>query len=361
MVDYISYINYCYLLRVRIWPVSVGSLQGAGSLLSPAVLFGLNFANRMSSFASSPRHLNEYDFENDDHLPESGTDVDDDREVDPNGSDEDTEDASETEEKSQSSNRTEIKEQMYQDKLAQLKKQLDMLTKGSLPEYQKRLRKIDQQYKERLRAAELWKDIELELMEREYHKEKKDAAREFEDKKIDLKDNLIIELKEKRLSIETERMNMDLNNGDFMDVKPIMTRKLRRRPNDPMPMPEKRRKPSPAQLNFNLDETEISDDLRILNKVSGKPLAKKPQPSPLPIVDITLDVKIDDGKLFCDKRWFHRNQPVIVESKEGGKVYGVITGIGTQEVWIRKSADNSKLRIYVSQLQKGRYTLQRRS
>lgn len=30
-----------------------------------------------------------------------------------------------------------------------------------------------------------------------------------------------------------------------MEVKPIMTRKLRRRPNDPVPIPDKRRKPAP--------------------------------------------------------------------------------------------------------------------
>lgn len=32
---------------------------------------------------------------------------------------------------------------------------------------------------------------------------------------------------------------------DSMEVKPIMTRKLRRRPNDPVPIPDKRRKPAP--------------------------------------------------------------------------------------------------------------------
>ena len=39
----------------------------------------------------------------------------------------------------------------------------------------------------------------------------------------------------------------------MFDVKPIMTRKLRRRPNDPMPLPaEKRRKTSPDILDLKL-------------------------------------------------------------------------------------------------------------
>jgi len=36
-----------------------------------------------------------------------------------------------------------------------------------------------------------------------------------------------------------------------MEVKPIMTRKLRRRPNDPVPIPDKRRKPAPDILLQN--------------------------------------------------------------------------------------------------------------
>jgi len=46
-----------------------------------------------------------------------------------------------------------------------------------------------------------------------------------------------------------------------------VTRKLRRRPNEPAPIPnEKRRKPSPTQLSFVLTDEEILDDLKVTNK-----------------------------------------------------------------------------------------------
>ena len=45
---------------------------------------------------------------------------------------------------------------MYQDKLAQLKKQLQQLQEGTLPEYLKRLKRIEHQYKERLKLNETW-------------------------------------------------------------------------------------------------------------------------------------------------------------------------------------------------------------
>ena len=44
------------------------------------------------------------------------------------------------------------------------------------------------------------------------------------------------------------------------------------------------------------------DDLRIINKVSGKPINRK-QLTPVGPVDMVTDVKIDDGRLYYDKRW----------------------------------------------------------
>jgi Sin3 histone deacetylase corepressor complex component SDS3 len=55
-----------------------------------------------------------------------------------------------------------------------------------------------------------------------------------------------------------------------------MTRKLRRRPNDPVPIPEKRRKPPPAQLNYLLDEKEIEGDLKVISR--GKLLGSVRKP-----------------------------------------------------------------------------------
>lgn len=45
-----------------------------------------------------------------------------------------------------------------------------------------------------------------------------------------------------------------------------MTRKLRRRPNDPPPVPDKRRKPLTTTLTFTLDDRDIDTDLRLINR-----------------------------------------------------------------------------------------------
>lgn len=61
-----------------------------------------------------------------------------------------------------------------------------------------------------------------------------------------------------------------------MQVKPPMTRKLRRRPNDPVPEKvEKRRKPPPVQINYLLDEKDIENDLKQISRGKMIPPVRK--------------------------------------------------------------------------------------
>lgn len=45
-------------------------------------------------------------------------------------------------------------------------------------------------------------------------KEKKAAVKEFDDKKVELKENLIAELEEKKKMIENEKLTMELTGGE---------------------------------------------------------------------------------------------------------------------------------------------------
>nr|XP_015221662.1 PREDICTED: sin3 histone deacetylase corepressor complex component SDS3 isoform X1 [Lepisosteus oculatus] len=306
------------------------------------------------------------DYYNDDEELDS-VDEDDDRSYRGRDSEEDTEDASETDlAKQDDDDYVEIKEQMYQDKLASLKRQLQQLQEGTLQEYQKRMKKLDQQYKERLRNADLFLQLETEQVERNYIKEKKAAVKEFDDKKVELKENLIAELEEKKKMIENEKLTMELT-GDSMEVKPIMTRKLRRRPNDPVPIPDKRRKPAPAQLNYLLTDDQIMEDLRTLNKLkSPKRPASPSSPEHLPTTPTEspvqrYDARIEEGKLYYDKRWYHKSQAIYLESKENTRISCVISSVGTNEIWVRKTSDSTKMRIYLGQLQRGVFVIRRRS
>jgi len=57
----------------------------------------------------------------------------------------------------------------------------------------------------------------MQRAEEEYISEKQSASRELEDKKIELQENLISELEEKKRHVETERITIELT-GDSMEV-----------------------------------------------------------------------------------------------------------------------------------------------
>ncbi|XP_076064351.1 sin3 histone deacetylase corepressor complex component SDS3 isoform X2 [Oratosquilla oratoria] len=293
----------------------------------------------------------DYDFDDD-----NDADFEDSRDYEDRESDED--EASEGE--SRKGEYAGIKEQMYQDKLAQLKKQLQQLREASHPDYNKKLKKIELLFKERLRLNDIWRDLEMENVEREYLAEKRLAAIEFEEKKGELRENLLIELEEKKKIIEQERHTMDLN-GDSMEFKPVSTRKLRRRGNEPAPMVEKRRKPVSNTLQLLLDEREVDDDLKLINK-SKLLSVKKTHPTTSTTAESPYnEPRIENGRLYFDRKWYQKGQAIMVECKDGTKFNAVLSMAGSDAIMVRKVPDNTRLKITLAQLAHGKYLVRRRT
>ncbi|NWQ61405.1 SDS3 deacetylase, partial [Neopipo cinnamomea] len=295
----------------------------------------------------------------------------------------DTEDASETDlAKHDEEDFVEMKEQMYQDKLASLKRQLQQLQEGTLQEYQKRMKKLDQQYKERIRNAELVFTVSTSSCR---------CWKLSQKKKKRKKSNLLCERGKIIFLMPSLKLHYS---PDSMEVKPIMTRKLRRRPNDPVPIPDKRRKPAPdilslshwrapgceASLNYLLTDEQIMEDLRTLNKMcyfvmdtcwvlntmsllfSASPSSPEHLPAtPAESPAQRFEARIEDGKLYYDKRWYHKSQAIYLESKDNTKISCVISSVGANEIWVRKTSDSTKMRIYLGQLQRGVFVIRRRS
>ncbi|XP_049867538.1 sin3 histone deacetylase corepressor complex component SDS3 [Pectinophora gossypiella] len=314
----------------------------------------------------------EYDFEDDgyDDLDEFRDQEDTLPAAAMDNSDEDTEEASETDIPN-NDEPVEIKEQMYQDKLASLKKQLQQLEDGIHPEYIRRVKRLEHQLHERLRLNRIHKEHMYDVVEREYIAEKKAAAKEFEEKKIELRENLLNDFEDKRKMIENERHSMELN-GDSMEVKPVMKRILRRRANEPAPAPEKRRKPLGTTLTFMLDERDIDSDLRAIARHEAAPASHHAAPvprkhinsssceSPIRESGETTDTRVEDGKLLYERRWFHRGQSVYVEGRDLQKFPGHIHAITDEAIWVKKT-NLERIRIYISQLARGKVTLKRRA
>ncbi|GBP86432.1 Sin3 histone deacetylase corepressor complex component SDS3 [Eumeta japonica] len=297
-------------------------------------------------------------------------------------SNEDTEEASETE--SPNIEEPLEKDQLYHDKMAILKKQLQQLEDGVYPEYLRRVKQLEHQLHECLRLNRIYREHMHEIIEREYLAEKKAAAKEFEEKKIELRENLLNDFEDKRKMIENERHSMELN-GDSMEVKPVMKRILRRRANEPAPAPEKRRKPLTTTLTFLLDEREIEADLREIARNAPPSTAPVPanntghrhhvlslhnnaQPkkqhntndSPVRDSMDATETRVEDGKLLYERRWFHRGQSVYVEGRDLSRFAGHIHSITDETIWVKK-VNMEKVRIYTSQLARGKVTLKRRA
>ena len=261
---------------------------------------------------------------------------------------EETDDASESESYNhqEMAQFTEMKEQMYRDKLNHLKKQLQQLSEGNHPELLKRIKRLDNQLKERLFINTVIKELELEMAEQDFLLEKKNVVKEFDEKKVYLKEQLLSELEEKQKQIDIERTSMELT-GDSLELKPVTTRKLRRRANEGLGnslcgngYKEKRRKQAPPTLKTLLDDKDIEDDLKIINKTLSLSATSSSIKKDLDSVSLrsstptfARDARIEDGKLFYERRWFRRGQTVWVETKEGS--YGAtISAIGTEAIWV---------------------------
>lgn len=68
-----------------------------------------------------------------------------------------------------------------------------------------------------MQLNEVYKESCQAWVERDFVLEKKAAAKEFEEKKVELKENLLADMEEKRKIIEADRLTTELT-GDSMEV-----------------------------------------------------------------------------------------------------------------------------------------------
>lgn len=239
-----------------------------------------------------------------------------------NTSDEDTEDASESEIKPEADDNG--KSGSFEEKIASLKAQLKQLEDGSDPEYLRRVREVEELRDKRLFMADTFRQYELQCSQEEYEREKNCALHRFEAKRLELKECLINELQDKKRAYENYRHTSELGAGvDSFEPKTMVTRKLRRRHYEPLPLPEKRRKSTPvSSLVYVLDDSEVDEDLKVIfkGKISTN---SKTLSSPVPVSNneggIIYEARIEDGRVFYENRWFHKGQHVFIESKEHGQ------------------------------------------
>jgi Sin3 histone deacetylase corepressor complex component SDS3 len=268
---------------------------------------------------------------------------------------------------------------IYQDKLASLKKQLEEVQGGNHPELIRRLKQLERQYHDRLRLNSYHRDYLIECVEKDYILEKNATVKEYEEKKSDLKENLLADFEDKKKLIESERTSMEIIESG--EMRQTITRKLRRRPNDPVPVTEKRRKGpggGPASgLVLQLDDKEIEYDLKLISRgksiiTNNNSVRNYSQSSSVVNNSINnammayenhvVDTRIEDGKLLYERRWYHRGQAVYIEGTDVSRFAANISAIvGNDVIMVKRANDGSKFRIYLHQLSSGKISIKRRN
>lgn len=228
-----------------------------------------------------------------------------------------------------------------------------------------------------------YRDYLIECVEKDYILEKNAAVKEYEEKKSDLKENLLADFEDKKKLIETERTSMEIIESG--ELRQTITRKLRRRPNDPVPVTEKRRKPGSGPVSglvLLLDEKDIDYDLKLISRGKSSLSSSNSRYSQSSSMNNNsannnmmmgyssghsdmhhaVETRIEDGKLLFERRWFHRGQAIYVEGTEVSKFSANISAIvGTDVIMVKRQTDGSKFRIYLHQLSSGKISIKRRA
>lgn len=205
--------------------------------------------------------------------------------------------------------------------------------------------------------------------------------KEYEEKKADLKENLLADFEDKKKMIENERTNMEIVESG--ESRATITRKLRRRPNDPVPVAEKRRRiPGSGPVSglvLSLDDKEIEYDLKLISRgkssIGNNSNVRYSQNSSLMNNSMgnnnlmmnyndvnVVETRIEDGKLLYERRWFHRGQAVYIEGTDVSRFAANISAIvGNDVIMVKRANDGNKFRIYLHQLSSGKITIKRRN
>ncbi|XP_050076063.1 sin3 histone deacetylase corepressor complex component SDS3-like [Anopheles maculipalpis] len=303
--------------------------------------------------------------------------------------------------------RLEIKEQMYQDKLANLLGQLELCKQGKHPEYLKMVERLQTELADRLLANKVERDYRVACAEIDFILEKVAAEKEYEEKEAEFYKNLIADLEDQKKMIDPEFSTKELN-GDSIDVKSTVTQKLRRRPNEPLHVPEERHMLTTNQLSFLLDDKEIENDLKLLASFrasiasraaaaqhtinegasgsgsagtagrgvasvamnladqNGTPSEGYGSGTTGPSAggqsnQLAIDTRIKDGKLWYERRWFHHGQPVHIEGRDISRFAANISAIGVEVIYVKKTTDGQEVPIFLSQLRRGKVSIKRRA
>ncbi|KJE91950.1 hypothetical protein CAOG_02996 [Capsaspora owczarzaki ATCC 30864] len=168
-----------------------------------------------------------------------------------------------------------LRDRLYQEKLGQLNKELELLNSDEHPDFQKQAAMLERKKTDRLTTIELYRKLQLENIQHQHAFEKREIENEYQTKRGEIRDDILGSLQDKRKKLEEDKNAMDL--ASELETRAMATRKLRRRVEavkEPgVTQIEKKRKNATATgppIVHLLDDGEINDDLNAIRRVTQK-------------------------------------------------------------------------------------------
>ncbi|XP_048475554.1 breast cancer metastasis-suppressor 1 homolog [Rhincodon typus] len=273
---------------------------------------------------------------------------------------------------------TDLKEQLYKERLSQVEAKLDEVIAGKATEYLEPLAVLQKNMKIRTEVAGVYKDLCLEVIRNRYECELQGARQHLESEKLLLFDNMRNELLERIQRLEEDKQSIDITSEWWNEE----VRGKRNKKKCDTFKPEKKKKAATVSgpyIVYMLRDIDILEDWAAIKKAKAVVAqqkrksdgtnteaahGKKAKASSQVINDTALPkqekhlylAKCEDGRLFYEGDWYSKGQSIILEIKDEAPSHATITAVSTGEVWLRR-LDGSKTKLYVSQLQKGKYSI----
>lgn len=250
---------------------------------------------------------------------------------------------------------TDLKDQLYKERLSQVDAKLQEVIAGKAQEYLEPLATLQDNMQIRSKVAGIYRELSLESVKNKYDCEIQAAFQHWESEKLLLFDTVQSELEEKIRRLEEDRHNIDITSELWNDE--IQSRKNKKK--DPF-SPDKKKKPivvSGPYIVYMLQDLDILEDWTAIRKAMATlgPHRVKPETSTKGEKH-QHSARSEEGRLFYDGEWYSRGQTICIDKKDEYPTSAIITTINHDEVWFKR-LDGSKSKLYISQLQKGKYTI----
>ncbi|XP_010631923.1 breast cancer metastasis-suppressor 1-like protein isoform X2 [Fukomys damarensis] len=244
---------------------------------------------------------------------------------------------------------TDLKDQLYKERLSQVDAKLQEVIAGKAPEYLEPLATLQENMQIRTKVAGIYRELCLESVKNKYECEIQASRQHCESEKLLLYDTVQSELEEKIRRLEEDRHSIDITSELWNDE--LQSRKKRKDPFSP-----DKKKPvvvSGPYIVYMLQDLDILEDWTTIRKAMATlgPHRVKTEP-PVKLEKHLHSARSEEGRLYYDGEWYIRGQTICIDKKDECPTSAVITTINHDEVWFKRP-DGSKSKLYISQLQKG--------